>query len=913
MASLRERLEYIVTVDSKQAVKSLEAVGKATEKELGRTESKLDQASVGLTKFGAGAVGVAGVAGVALYKLGSAASDVEESVNAVNVTFGAAADGVLELSDAAARGVGLSKAEFNGLAVSFAGFAKQLDGNVAQSIDDITTRAADFASVMNMDVNEAARIFQSALAGETEPIKKFGINMSAAAVEAYALREGLAASSAEMTEGIKVQARYGLLMESTSQMAGDFANTSDGAANSQRIMTAELKNAASEIGAGVLPVMTNLVGGLAGAASAFGDLPGPAKQAAGGILTIGTAALGVGGALSFVVGQTIKFRDTISNLSPKMTAAGAALGVVAVAAAGYAAEAQRSANNTNMLTTALASLNQVADERILDDLAASLHAAAANGDDTADMLADLGQTSQGTLERIRDLLAATDDGSISYRGFTLTVDDVNAALDEASRRQTQVAEDTARTTTATGELADEFDNAEAAATPFVSKIQALADELAAVKAAEDELRESRKTAAETARALEAATDTYQDSLVDLYVVQNDVKSSAEDVETANRNAADRAIDMAEAYAEQQIAAGNAKSANDLQVESLEYVASTLEPGSPLRVQLEQYIALLQGVPKNITTTLTVNQEGTLDFNNGGSSVRGGAFSGMVQGATSAWNAALSAWGASRPGSGPSQADKDRQKFDSEFAAAKVRYERGTYTADAYLAELRRLQAAYKWRKHSEPGMALWREIKRVNKEAKEAAAELVKDVDGPARDPWQQAAANQAAVEAAQNLSSTAASSMAALSDRDPNNDASALDAWADAIWRDIEARADRKFDVKGRRWADFARKQLESAIAANPALASRLRVYLVGIPTFGGGDGAGGPSSTTRPPKPGGTGGASRMAMAGTGGGGAGGVTVNAVFPNVYSADRKSVQRAMNELSPYIERALNKREREQG
>jgi hypothetical protein len=168
MASLRERLEYVVTVDAKQAVKSLEEVGKTTERELSKSESRIDRAGVSLTKFGVGAMGVAGAVGVGLYKIGSAASDVEESVNAVNVTFGEAAEGVLALSDAAAQSVGLSKAEFNGLAVAFAGFAKQLDGDVTQSIDDLTTRAADFASVMNMDVNEAARIYVELVkAGDT--------------------------------------------------------------------------------------------------------------------------------------------------------------------------------------------------------------------------------------------------------------------------------------------------------------------------------------------------------------------------------------------------------------------------------------------------------------------------------------------------------------------------------------------------------------------------------------------------------------------------------------------------------------------------------------------------------------------------------------------------------------------------
>src|SRR5690606_8256925 len=54
----------------------------------------------------------------------SEASNLDESVNAINVTFGDAADGVLKLGRNAATAVGLSNTEFNALAVQFSNFAK---------------------------------------------------------------------------------------------------------------------------------------------------------------------------------------------------------------------------------------------------------------------------------------------------------------------------------------------------------------------------------------------------------------------------------------------------------------------------------------------------------------------------------------------------------------------------------------------------------------------------------------------------------------------------------------------------------------------------------------------------------------------------------------------------------------------
>jgi len=194
-----------------------------------------------------------------------AASDLAESANAVNVTFGDAADGILSLSEAAATTVGLSASEFNSFAVQFSGFTQQIagfGGDVAAVTDDLTVRIADFASVMNLDVAEAAQVFQSSLAGETEPIRKFGVDLSAAAVELYALETGLIRNKGELTESIKVQARYGLLMRSTEKVAGDFANTSDSLANQQRILNAEFENAQAELGEKLLPIANDFTGAL---------------------------------------------------------------------------------------------------------------------------------------------------------------------------------------------------------------------------------------------------------------------------------------------------------------------------------------------------------------------------------------------------------------------------------------------------------------------------------------------------------------------------------------------------------------------------------------------------------------------------------------------------------------------------
>ncbi len=288
----------------------------------------LKEAQSGFAKLGEGVdkafravtIGV-GLATAALSKFGvdaiKQASDLAESTNAVNVAFRDSARAVLAVGENSAESLGLAKSEFNAAAVRFSAFAERIvgeGGDVAGFIKDITTRAADFASVFNIEVSEALRVFQSGLSGEAEPLKRFGINLLESEVKAYALREGIIAVGQTMTEQQKVQARYGLLLESTAKTAGDFANTSDGLANSQRILKARFIDLQAEIGTALLPAVTNLVKAVADQLiPVFEDL-GQFLNSPEGKKIIEDTAKAVGDFFEFI----IKNIDTIADVAIKI-------------------------------------------------------------------------------------------------------------------------------------------------------------------------------------------------------------------------------------------------------------------------------------------------------------------------------------------------------------------------------------------------------------------------------------------------------------------------------------------------------------------------------------------------------------------------------------------------------------------
>ena len=200
-------------------------------------------------------------------------------------------------------------------------------------------------------------------------------------------------------------------------------------------------------------------------------------------------------------------------------------------------------------------------------------------------------------------------------------------------------------------------------------------------------------------------------------------------------------------------------------------------------------------------------------------------------------------------SGPSP---QRVAFDREFERAKRRYSLGDITPAEYLAELQAMRRKYGWPRLSDPGYALAQEIERARKDEAEAN---VKDPGDPIGAAFDQAAADQAAIEARQNRRSARRQAIATA--MDPNASGAdkkrAEEAWAQAILDDLDARANAKgMADRTVPWARFVRRGLEEAAKKTPALRDEISVLLAGIPDFssdapgGGGTAPPGPSGTT-------------------------------------------------------------------
>lgn len=206
-----------------------------------------------------------------------AASDLDESINAVEKTFGEASKTITDFGNIAASAAGLSKREFHDLAtvtgslLTNMGFGMQ---SAAQETVRLTQRAADMASVFNVDVSEVLTAINAGLRGETEPLRRFGVMLSDAAVRAKAVEMGLAGSTKEVDLNAKAQASLALIMEQSDKTAGDFVQTTDSLANAQKRAAAQAENAQARFGASLARWSAGLVSFAATALDSFGALSG---------------------------------------------------------------------------------------------------------------------------------------------------------------------------------------------------------------------------------------------------------------------------------------------------------------------------------------------------------------------------------------------------------------------------------------------------------------------------------------------------------------------------------------------------------------------------------------------------------------------------------------------------------------
>jgi len=311
-----------------QTEAQLEQVTQELEKQkaiLGKTSDEWGKLSEKTTEIGKNmtmklTVPILAAAG-ASFKLGA---DFEQSLGKMKVVFESNSKSIEKWAQNSLRDFGLAKSTAIEMAGDFGALFKGMGMNLKQTEEwstTLTERTMDLANFYDTTVEETNRALNAIVTGQTEPLRRFGINMTQASLQEYAYAEGIKKKVSEMTEAEKVQLRYNFVIERTNIAVGTTARESDTATGQMNKFKESVKELGLSFSEEILPIFTPVIKGLNTMTEKFANLSTGTRKF---IVTVGGIVAVIGPVL-LVLGSVF---GAIKNISEGMKVAKTALGAV---------------------------------------------------------------------------------------------------------------------------------------------------------------------------------------------------------------------------------------------------------------------------------------------------------------------------------------------------------------------------------------------------------------------------------------------------------------------------------------------------------------------------------------------------------------------------------------------------------
>jgi len=236
---------------------------KSQMRDVEQSQSKLTQGiiknhkKIGLAMAGIGAA-ILGVGALSI----KAASDVEEMTSKFDVVFGEMSDQVKDWAEVTAKAMGRSRFAMMGMAATIQdtflpmGFASDTAAEMATTLTELAIDVGSFNNKLDEDV---IRDFQSALVGNHETVRKYGIVITEARLQQEILNQGWVENKEDITAAMQVQARMNLILAGTTDAQGDAIRTADSFANRTKALNAQMTELKVLIGQGLLPIITPFI------------------------------------------------------------------------------------------------------------------------------------------------------------------------------------------------------------------------------------------------------------------------------------------------------------------------------------------------------------------------------------------------------------------------------------------------------------------------------------------------------------------------------------------------------------------------------------------------------------------------------------------------------------------------------
>jgi len=181
-----------------------------------------------------------------------------EDLNLFNVSMGKYAKEAKKYADIVSEAVGIDPGEFmrnQGIFNTIVkGFGVAEDRAYLMS-KNLTQLGYDISSFYNIPFENSMEKLQSGIAGELEPLRRLGYDLSVARLQQEAYTLGINKKISAMTQAEKSELRYYAIMTQVTAAQGDMARTLDAPANQLRVLSAQLNLAARALGNLFLPVL----------------------------------------------------------------------------------------------------------------------------------------------------------------------------------------------------------------------------------------------------------------------------------------------------------------------------------------------------------------------------------------------------------------------------------------------------------------------------------------------------------------------------------------------------------------------------------------------------------------------------------------------------------------------------------
>ena len=220
-------------------------------------------------KFIAGAVVVRQIArtGKGMLDLASNAAEMQSMSEAV---FGDYIGDIRNFASETAKATQRSRFELEEMAATVQdtfvplGFARGTAAEMSKSLVKLAVDVGSFKNAQDVGVMNA---FTSALVGNHESVRRFGIVITETELQAELFRMGITKSKNEVSAAEKVQARFNLILAGTKDAQGDAERTANSFANQSKGLSAITKDLGVELGRTFITPATAIVGFLRDAAA----------------------------------------------------------------------------------------------------------------------------------------------------------------------------------------------------------------------------------------------------------------------------------------------------------------------------------------------------------------------------------------------------------------------------------------------------------------------------------------------------------------------------------------------------------------------------------------------------------------------------------------------------------------------